>query len=67
MNALMPLQQWLRRNAAWAGSLAAPMLVIIVLSMMVLPMAPWLLDTFFTLNIALALVVMMVAVGSPHT
>ncbi|MFT7402902.1 MAG: flagellar biosynthesis protein FlhA, partial [Hydrogenophaga sp.] len=48
-------------NAAWAGGLAAPMLVIIVLSMMVLPMAPWLLDTFFTLNIALALVVMMVA------
>lgn len=61
MNALMPLQQWFRRNAAWAGGLAAPMLVIIVLSMMVLPMAPWLLDTFFTLNIALALVVMMVA------
>jgi flagellar biosynthesis protein FlhA len=61
MNALMPLQQWFRRSAAWAGGLAAPMLVIIVLSMMVLPMAPWLLDTFFTLNIALALVVMMVA------
>jgi flagellar biosynthesis protein FlhA len=61
MNALMPLQQWFRRNAAWAGGLAAPMLVITVLSMMVLPMAPWMLDTFFTLNIALALVVMMVA------
>jgi flagellar biosynthesis protein FlhA len=61
MNALMPLQQWFRRYAAWAGGLAAPILVIIVVSMMVLPMAPWLLDTFFTLNIALALVVMMVA------
>lgn len=61
MNALMPLQQWFQRNAAWAGGLAAPMLVITVLSMMVLPMAPWMLDTFFTLNIALALVVMMVA------
>jgi len=61
MNALMPLQQWFRRNAAWAGGLAAPMLVITILSMMVLPLPPWLLDAFFTLNIALALVVMMVA------
>ena len=45
----------------WAGGLAAPMLVITILAMMVLPMPPWMLDTFFTLNIALALVVMMVA------
>lgn len=58
---LQALQQWLNRNASWAGGLAAPMLVITVLSMMVLPLPPWLLDTFFTLNIALALVVMMVA------
>ncbi|MDP2016444.1 flagellar biosynthesis protein FlhA [Hydrogenophaga sp.] len=61
MNALQPLQQWLNRNASWTGGLAAPMLVIAILSMMVLPLPPWLLDTFFTLNIALALVVMMVA------
>ncbi|MDP2743017.1 MAG: FHIPEP family type III secretion protein, partial [Hydrogenophaga sp.] len=61
MNALQPLQQWFRRNGALAGGLAAPMLVMTVLSMMVLPLPPWLLDTFFTLNIALALVVMMVA------
>ena len=61
MNALMPLQQWFRRNAAWAGGLAAPILVITILSMMVLPLTPWMLDTFFTLNIALALMVMMVA------
>ncbi len=59
MNALQPLQQWFRRNGALAGGLAAPMLVMTVLSMMVLPLPPWLLDTFFTLNIALALVVMM--------
>ncbi len=61
MNALEPLQQWFRRNAGWAGGLAAPMLVITILSMMVLPLPPWLLDTFFTLNIALALIVMTVA------
>ncbi|MBX3609696.1 MAG: flagellar biosynthesis protein FlhA [Hydrogenophaga sp.] len=55
------LQQWLKRNGAVAGALAAPMLVMTVLAMMVLPLPPWLLDTFFTLNIALALMVMMVA------
>ncbi|WP_291008625.1 flagellar biosynthesis protein FlhA [Hydrogenophaga sp.] len=61
MNALMPLQQWMQRNAAWTSGLAAPMLMVTVISMMVLPLAPWMLDTFFTLNIALALVVMLVA------
>jgi len=62
MNAQLKfLQQFLGRHAAWAQGLAAPLLVITVLSMMVLPLAPWVLDTFFTLNIAIALVVMMVA------
>jgi flagellar biosynthesis protein FlhA len=55
------VQQWLDANAGWARGLAAPLLVMTVLSMMVLPLPPWLLDTFFSLNIALALVVMMVA------
>jgi flagellar biosynthesis protein FlhA len=40
---------------------AAPMLVVAILSLMVLPMPPWLLDTFFTFNISVALMVMMVA------
>lgn len=62
MNAqLLMIRQWVDRNAAWASGLAAPMLVVTVLSLMVLPMPPWLLDTFFTMNIALAMVVMMVA------
>jgi flagellar biosynthesis protein FlhA len=62
MNAqLRFLQQWFGRHAALAQGLAAPMLVVLVLAMMVLPLAPWVLDTFFTLNIAIALVVMMVA------
>ncbi len=55
------VQRWLDKNAAWAKGLAAPLLVMTVLSMMVLPLPPWLLDTFFSLNIALALVVMMVS------
>lgn len=37
------------------------MLVVAILAMMVLPLPPWLLDTFFTLNISVALMVMMVA------
>jgi flagellar biosynthesis protein FlhA len=40
---------------------AAPLLVVAILAMMVMPMPPWLLDTFFTINIAVALIVMMVA------
>ena len=62
MNAQLRLiQQWLDQNAAWAKGLVAPLLVITVLAMMVLPLPAWLLDTFFTLNIGLALVVMMVS------
>ncbi|AOW12233.1 flagellar biosynthesis protein FlhA [Hydrogenophaga crassostreae] len=62
MNAQMKIvQQWMDNNVGWAKGLAAPLLVITVLSMMVLPLPPWLLDTFFSLNIALALVVMMVS------
>jgi flagellar biosynthesis protein FlhA len=62
MNAQLKIfQQWMDSNAGWAKGLAAPLLVITVLSMMVLPLPPWLLDTFFSLNIALALVVMMVS------
>ncbi|WP_460563612.1 flagellar biosynthesis protein FlhA [Hydrogenophaga aquatica] len=34
---------------------------MLILSMLVLPLSPWMLDTFFTLNIAIALTVMMVA------
>jgi len=37
------------------------MLVVAILSMMVLPLPTWMLDTFFTFNIAVALMVMMVA------
>ncbi|GLS15420.1 MULTISPECIES: flagellar biosynthesis protein FlhA [Hydrogenophaga] len=62
MNAqLQRVQQWLEQNAAWAKGLAAPLLVVLVLSMMILPMPAWMLDTFFTFNIGMALVVMMVA------
>ncbi len=41
--------------------ISAPLLVVAILGLMVLPIPAWLLDTFFTLNIAVALMVMMVA------
>jgi len=62
MNAqLKSLQNWYRSNAGVVQGAAAPMLVVAILSMMVLPLPPIVLDAFFTINIAVALMVMMVA------
>lgn len=58
---LQALKNWLDSNKSLIQGAAAPILVVAILAMMVLPMPPWLLDTFFTLNIAVALMVMMVA------
>jgi flagellar biosynthesis protein FlhA len=52
---------WVAGKNGQFSALAAPILVMVILSMLVLPLAPWMLDTFFTLNIAVALTVMMVA------
>lgn len=58
---LKNLQNWNSKHGMGIQNLAAPILVIAILALMVLPMPPWLLDTFFTLNIATALMVMMIA------
>ena len=55
------LTTWLGRNALWMQGAAAPLLVVAILAMMILPLPAWMLDIFFTLNIAVALMVMMVA------
>jgi flagellar biosynthesis protein FlhA len=60
-NQLKLFQKWFGTNAALVQGAAAPILVVAILAMMVLPMPTWLLDTFFTINIAVALMVMMVA------
>jgi flagellar biosynthesis protein FlhA len=49
-------------DAAVARSLSVPVLIVLMLSMLLLPMPPVLLDVLFTFNIALALIVMMVSV-----
>ena len=43
--------------------LAGPLLILLVLSMMVLPLPPFLLDIFFTFNIAISVIVMLVAIS----
>ncbi|MHB1427694.1 MAG: flagellar biosynthesis protein FlhA [Rhodocyclaceae bacterium] len=42
-------------------ALAAPVLIVLILAMLVLPLPPFLLDLFFTFNIALSVMVMLVA------
>jgi flagellar biosynthesis protein FlhA len=55
------LQRLLGANAGTFKALAAPLVVIMVLAMMVLPLPPFALDLLLTFNIACALMVMMVA------
>ena len=55
------LQRWFGANTTVIQGASAPMLVVAILAMMVLPLPPLLLDAFFTINIAVALMVMMVA------
>jgi len=54
-------QQWLGVDAGTFRALTAPVFIVMVLAMMVLPLPSFMLDLFFTFNIALALMVMMVA------
>ncbi|MEH0166165.1 flagellar biosynthesis protein FlhA [Paucibacter sp. JuS9] len=62
MNPLMQrLQEMLGPRAGILQALGAPIAVLLVLSMMVLPLPPFALDLLFTFNIAMAIMVMMVA------
>src|SRR5689334_6210381 len=63
MNALQHQLQALfgQQNAAMVKALMAPVFIVMVLAMMVLPLPPFALDLFFTFNIAMSLMVMLVA------
>ncbi|MCH7343981.1 flagellar biosynthesis protein FlhA [Pelomonas sp. CA6] len=62
MNELMArINGLLGPRAGVLRALGAPMAVMLVLAMMVLPLPPFALDLLFTFNIALAVMVMMVA------
>src|SRR4029078_12950591 len=58
---LARLQQLLGGHAGNAKALMATLFIVMVLAMMVLPLPPFGLDVFFTFNIAMALMVMMIA------
>src|SRR5690554_6880009 len=44
------------------GNLGIPLLLLVVLGMVALPVPPFMLDVFFTFNIALSIVVLLVAI-----
>ena len=44
------------------GNLGIPLLLLVILAMVTLPMPPFLLDVFFTFNIALSIVVLLVSI-----
>src|SRR4029078_10276589 len=58
---MQSLQPRLGPNAKAIRALMAPLVVVMILAMMVLPLPPFVLDLLFTFNIAMALMVMMVA------
>ena len=55
------LKQWFGGRADTVKGVIAPLFIVMVLAMMVLPLPPLALDVLFTFNIAIALTVMMVA------
>jgi len=60
-NATMALQNFLGRSGL--KQLVGPVLILLILSMMVLPLPPFMLDLFFTFNIAISVIVMLVAIN----
>jgi flagellar biosynthesis protein FlhA len=61
----MGLQNFIARFNA--TQMAAPVLILMILAMMVLPLPPFILDVFFTFNIAIAVLVLLVAVNVQKT
>ena len=59
MNDTLTLQGFLGRLNI--RQMLAPLLIVLILSMMVLPLPPFVLDVFFTFNIAISVMVLLVA------
>ena len=62
MNHILSLTTLIREGQI--RSLAGPALIIMILSMMVLPLPPFVLDVLFTFNISLAVIVLLVSLYS---
>ncbi|WP_035343006.1 MULTISPECIES: flagellar biosynthesis protein FlhA [Dickeya] len=54
------------KGSQWQA-LAGPVLILLILSMMVLPLPPFILDLLFTFNIALSIMVLLVAMFTQRT
>ena len=52
------------RDVSGLRSLAGPVLIVMILSMMVLPLPPFLLDILFTFNISLSVIVLLVSMNT---
>jgi len=55
------LPAWLQGIAGRGNALAAPILIILLLSMMILPLPAFALDLFFSFNIAMSVIVLLTA------
>jgi flagellar biosynthesis protein FlhA len=51
-------------TSVFSSGLGAPLMVVILLAMVVLPLPPFLLDVLFTFNITLSLIILLVAIYS---
>ncbi|QOL51707.1 flagellar biosynthesis protein FlhA [Massilia litorea] len=60
MNSLR-LPAWMGAIGAKGNALAAPILIILLLAMMILPLPAFILDLFFSFNIALSVIVLLTA------
>jgi flagellar biosynthesis protein FlhA len=57
------VQEFLKRSLNIRG-MAGPILIVLILSMMVLPLPPMLLDVLFTFNIAVAIMVLLISMNT---
>jgi flagellar biosynthesis protein FlhA len=55
------LPAWLQKIGARGNTLAAPILIILLLAMMILPLPAFALDLFFSFNIAMSVIVLLTA------
>ncbi len=64
MNFSLLSNYWSQLNVKHLTSMLIPMLVLMVIVMMVVPLPAFMLDVFFTLNIALALIIVMISINT---
>ena len=50
---------WVTQIKGGGSALAAPLIIILLLSMMILPLPAFVLDVFFSFNIALSVIVLL--------